>query len=99
MLAHTVIFWLKNDLSEDQRNAFREGLESLKGIEYSKGLYIGTPAATSDRPIIDKSYHFGITAVFDSMKNHDAYQIHPLHKAFLEKFVPLCEKIQVYDFD
>ena len=39
MLAHTVIFWLKNDLSEDQRNAFREGLESLKGIEYSKGLY------------------------------------------------------------
>ena len=55
MLSHIVVFWLKDDLSDAQRSAFREGLESLKAIESARNIYIGTPANTGDRPVIDKS--------------------------------------------
>lgn len=99
MLAHTVIFWLKDSLSDDQRNSFREGLESLKGIPHAKTICTGAPAGTGDRPIIDKTYSFGLTVLFDSMEDHDKYQVHPLHQAFLKKFVSLCSKITVFDFE
>jgi hypothetical protein len=99
MLAHTVIFWLKDNLSEDQRNNFREGLESLKGIPHAEAICAGAPAKTGDRPIIDKTYSFGLTVLFATVEDHDRYQVHPLHQAFLQKFVPLCSKITVFDFD
>ncbi|GEM_PF-2250575 len=46
MLSHIVIFWLKSDLAPDQITAFREGLESLKDIPCTQGVYVGTPANT-----------------------------------------------------
>ena len=33
MLIHSVFFWLKTELSAEQRASFVEGLESLGGIE------------------------------------------------------------------
>lgn len=99
MLSHIVLFWLKEDLTEAQAAAFRQGLESLKGIETSKGIYIGSPADTGDRPVIDKSYSFGLTVLFDSIRDQEVYQIHPLHQAFLKQFSGFWTRLQVYDFE
>ncbi len=71
MLSHIVVFWLKDDLSDAQRSAFRQGLESLKAIESVRGVYIGAPAKTGDRPVIDKSYSFALTVLFDTIQDHD----------------------------
>lgn len=98
MLVHTVIFWLKDELSEDEVAAFRSGLESLKRIEAARAVYVGSPAGTA-RPIVDNSYHFGLTTVFEDMAAHDAYQSHATHQAFLEKFAPCWKKVVVYDVD
>jgi hypothetical protein len=96
MLTHHVLFWLKADTSEDQKKAFRAGLESLSGIETIKSIYIGTPAPI-DRPVVDTTYTFSLVLVFEDLQGHDVYQVHPLHKTFLDNFRGLFEKVTIYD--
>ena len=98
MLVHTVIFWLRKDLGAAEREAFRaEGLESLRGISAVSELHIGTPAPIAPRPVVDASYSFALTAIFKDIAAHDAYQIDPVHKAFVERFKPCWERVQIYD--
>ena len=99
MLSHIVVFWLKDDLSDVQRAAFRQGLESLKGIESTRGLYIGSPAKTGDRPVIEKSYSLALTVLFDTIQDHDIYKVHPLHLGFLKQFNSFWSRVQVLDFE
>jgi hypothetical protein len=96
MLTHHVLFWLKPDTSEEKKQAFRMGLESLRPIESVKSMYIGTPSSI-DRPVVDTTYTFSLLILFDDLPGHDAYQVHPLHKAFLEEFRSLFEKVIIYD--
>jgi hypothetical protein len=99
MLVHTVLFWLKEDNSESQRAAFREGLESLRGISAVDTLYVGTPAATPVRPVIDTSYSFMLTVILRDLAAQDAYQEDPIHLAFVEKFKSFWDKVVIYDAD
>lgn len=96
MLTHHVLFWLKADTSEEQKQAFRGGLESLRGVETIKSIYIGTPAPIS-RAVVDTTYTFSLLTLFDDLAGHDVYQEHPIHKAFLDEFRVLFEKVVIYD--
>jgi len=96
MLAHHVLFWLKAGTSKDQKNAFHKGLASLENIETIKTLHIGTPAPI-ERAVVDTSYTFSLILFFDDLAGHDVYQIHPVHKAFLDEFRDLFEKVIIYD--
>ena len=97
MLVHSVYFWLKPETTAAQRAEFRAGLESLRGVRPVDALYIGAPAAIAERPVVDRSYTFALTAIFKDIAAHDAYQVDPLHKAFLDKFRALWTRVQVYD--
>ena len=98
MLVHTVIFYLRGDLTDSQRTEFREeGLESLRRIKAVQALYVGTPAAIPPRPVVDASYTFAITALFENVAAHDAYQVDPLHVAFVTRFKTYWTKVQIYD--
>ncbi|MGC6455491.1 MAG: Dabb family protein [Coraliomargaritaceae bacterium] len=99
MLVHTVLFWLKDELEEAQRSSFLQGLESLKGIESVEAVYIGTPAETTERPVIDTSYDYCLTVLLPDMAAHDAYQVDPLHSAFLEQFNTCWKAVKIYDAD
>jgi hypothetical protein len=96
MLTHHVLFWLKADTSEETKQSFKAGLESLQNIETIRSIYIGTPAPI-DRPVVDTTYTFSLLIVFDDLAGHDTYQVHPLHKTFLENFRVLFEKVVIYD--
>ena len=96
MLVHTVLFWLKEGLDDTQRQDFCAGLASLKAVESLKGCYVGTPS-TIDRPVVDTSYSFCLTTIFEDMAGHDIYQVHALHKAFLKKFNTYWDKVVIYD--
>lgn len=98
MLVHTVYFWIKKELSDAERAAFIKGVESLKDIPCAEAVYIGTPAATS-RPVIDRTYDIGLTVLLKDMEAHDAYQVDPLHVAFLESFRDKWERVVIYDAD
>lgn len=97
MLVHTVYFWLKPDLTAEQRADFRRGVESLAGIKAVEKIYVGTPAATQKRPIIDDSYSFALTVICRDVAAHDAYQIDPLHLKFVEQFKSYWIRVQIYD--
>lgn len=96
MLTHHVLFWLKADTTEEQKVAFKKGLESLEKVETIKSIYIGTPAPIS-RAVVDASYTFSLLIVFENLAGHDVYQVHPIHKAFLDSFRDLFEKVVIYD--
>jgi hypothetical protein len=96
MLVHHVVFWLKSDLSQDQKSLFVEKLTALKGIESLKFFQVGTPAST-DRPVIDRSYSYSLMTVFENMAGHDVYQVHALHQDFLSHCKTLWEKVVIYD--
>ena len=98
MLVHSVFFWLKADLSESQRTAFRAGVDSLAAIGSAEAVYIGTPS-TTDRPVIDRSYDIGLTVVLKDLAAHDAYQIDPIHRKFVDEFGGYWERVVIYDAD
>ena len=97
MLIHTVYFWLKRDLTDEQRKTFlEEGVNSLKNIDSTTAVYTGVPSET-DRPVIDRSYDVGLTVVLEDMAAHDAYQEDQIHLDFIERFKDYWIKVQIYD--
>ena len=96
-LIHHVFFWLKKPGSVAGRQQLMEGLKTLEGIKEVKKLLIGTPAATEQRGVVDNSYDVSELMYFDNIEGQNAYQVHPIHKAFIEKYSHLWEKVVVYD--
>ncbi len=96
MLSHHVLFWLKPETTEEQKIAFRKGLDSLVAVETVKSIHVGTPAPIS-RAVVDTTYTFSLVIMFENLEGHDVYQVHPVHKAFLEEFRQYFEKVVIYD--
>lgn len=93
---HTVYFWLHNPDSEADRQKLLEGLNMIEEIEHIREGYVGVPAPT-DREVIDSSYDFSITFIFDNMEEEQAYQNHPTHLKFVEEYEHLWNRVIVYD--
>ena len=98
MFVHNVIFWLRKDLSDASVKEFEAGIAMLAKLPSVHHGFIGKPAAT-DRPIIDRTYSYGLTVVFDDLAGHDAYQVHPDHLEFVEKNKGKWATVKIYDFE
>jgi hypothetical protein len=96
-LTHHVFFWLKNPGSKEDLNKLLAGLKTLSKIETVKKLYIGVPASTEKRDVVDNSYSASELMFFDDVEGQNVYQIHPIHKKFVEDCSHLWEKVIVYD--
>lgn len=96
MFVHSVFFWLKDEITLPQKMTFRAGLESLRMCDSVRALYVGVPASTN-RPVVDRSYTFALTVVFDDLEGHDAYQVHPMHKKFVDNFSSYWQRVLIYD--
>jgi hypothetical protein len=96
-LAHHVFFWLKNRDSKEDLNKLIEGLKTLEKIESVRKIHIGVPASTEQRPVVDSSYSASELIFFDDVAGQDIYQVHPIHKKFVEQYSHLWEKVIVYD--
>jgi hypothetical protein len=97
MLVHAVYFWLKPELTDAQRADFRRGVETLAGIDVVEKVYVGAPAATEKRPVVDHSYAVALTVLCRDVAAQNAYQVHPTHLAFVEKFKTFWTRVQIYD--
>jgi len=98
-MTHTVFFWLRPDLSADDRAAFEAGLRSLLAIPGASRAVIGKPAATPKREVIDDSYDWALELDFASLADQDVYQVHPIHTAFVESQKSKWDRVRVYDFE
>lgn len=99
MLAHTVIFWLDQQLSDTQTGAFEEGLASLCKIRSVRQGVWGKPGPTTPRPVIDRTYSYAITVTFDDVPGHDDYQVDSIHLKFVEKFSTFWTRLSIYDYE
>jgi hypothetical protein len=97
MLYHCVYFWLKPELTPAQRAEFRRGVETLKGIKAVDKLTIGVPAGTTKRPVIDHSYDVALIVECRDVAAEAAYQVDPIHLAFVENCKHLWNRVQIYD--
>ena len=97
MLVHTVYFWLKPELTEAQRADFRRGVASLGTIKAVQAVYVGQPAKTPKRPIIEDTYSIALTVICKDIAAHDAYQVDPVHLAFVNQFKTYWSRVQIYD--
>ena len=94
---HQVFFWLKNSGSVSDREKLSEGLQKLSSIPQIKKLYIGFPASTEKREVVDNSWDVSELMFFEDLTAQKTYQDHPLHQDFIQQYAHLWEKVIVYD--
>lgn len=91
-----VNFYLKPGLSAADIKKFEDGVSELGKIEAIQVFNLGKPASTN-RPVIDRSYSYCELTVFNSKEDHDIYQEHPIHLKFVEECKHLWEKVVIFD--
>ena len=96
-ILHQVFFWLKNPGAQADIDQLVEGLKTLRDIDEVHELQIGRPASTVKRDVVDNSFDVSELIHFKSVADQDAYQIHPVHKAFVEKYGHLWKTVKVFD--
>lgn len=96
MFVHHVFFWMKDDFTSDALTKFENGVTTLPLIELVKFGDVGKPASTN-RPIIERSYSYSLLLVFENKSAHDEYQTHPEHLKFIEDCSDLWNKVLIYD--
>jgi hypothetical protein len=97
MLIHAVFFWLKPGLDAAQRSRFRAEVRKLAAVRTIEKIYVGGPAPVPERGVTDRSFDVALTVVFKDAAAHDAYQIDPIHLAFVEGNKDLWTRVQVFD--
>ncbi len=98
MMVHSVFFWLRTDLAPAAISEFESGLASLTKVPVVRHGFWGRPAGT-DRPVIDRTYSYGLTLAFENRAGHDAYQEDPIHLAFVMRNKGKWNDIKIYDFE
>lgn len=96
MFVHTVFFWLNRPENPAERATLYAGLQALATIAEIKTAYVGV-AADTRRPVIDSSYDFSITFIFETPHQQDIYQKHPDHTKFIDTCAHTWKRVQVYD--
>ena len=95
MFSHVVIFRLKSEITSEQRQFFLKTLETLRAVPAV--LFDIAAPAPSERPVVQTDYDYQLTTVFVDQAQHDTYQVHPLHKAFIAECAPLWENVRIFD--
>lgn len=97
-MKHIVFFWLKNPDSANDRAAFETAIQKLMDENPQKVVsYLGTPAPTENRDVVDQSYTYCYIMTFPSVEAQEAYQTDPTHTRFVDEASHLWEKVVVYD--
>jgi hypothetical protein len=96
-LTHHVFFWLKDPSSKEDLGKLLQGLQTLEQIETVRKIYIGVPASTEIRDVVDSSFSASELLFFDDAAGQKIYQDHPLHKKFVDDCSHLWQKVIVYD--
>ncbi|HVF96521.1 MAG TPA: Dabb family protein [Flavisolibacter sp.] len=96
-IIHHVFFWLKNPGSKEDLQRLLAGLKTLKQIKTVRQLYVGVPASTEKRDVVENSYQVSELMFFDDLAGQAVYQEDPIHKKFIADCSHLWSKVVVYD--
>jgi hypothetical protein len=96
-IVHYVLFWLREDLTEQEVKDFENFFKELTRIPDIKSLSYGRAAATHPRPVVDNSFTYNLIVVFDSLKEVGVYENHPIHLEAIKNYSHLWTKVVVHD--
>ena len=71
-MAHTVYFWLKDGLTQEELSSFETGVQQLENAFTVRRIFVGKPAATPSRGVVDNSFDYSLVLWFDDVAGHDA---------------------------
>ena len=95
---HVVLFKVRAaDREAASAELVRDVREMLAPLPTVKGIWIGSPAPTNTRPIVDANYDVGILLLFEDLKGLQEYLDHPTHVAFAKKHDTRAE-VRAFDF-
>ena len=97
MLQHTVYFYLNEDVTEEEKQQFEEGLEALLAIDTVYKSEIGIPSDTPERDVTDHSFGYSIFTWFETIEDYNVYAEHPDHLEFIDTYSSLWADVKVYD--
>lgn len=96
-IIHSVYFWLKEDLTDEETADFLNFFEALKKVPGIASYYIGKPAPTTPRDVVDNSFAYHWLVTFDTLDDINMYETHPDHIAAAEKYSKYWTKVEVKD--
>jgi len=99
MLSHIVIFWTnpaQPDAAVELLAGANQLLKNIPGVlQFHAGQMVSSP-----RPVVEQSYQVALNLIFPDRPAEQAYQKHPQHVEFVEKYVKrLVKRLVVYDFE
>lgn len=94
-IIHQVYFWLHKEA--DLEEFLRDAVPMLGRCKDVTQFYMGTPAPTERREVVDHSFHVSCSLFFDSLAGQAAYQQDPLHLEFIAKYSSFWKTVKVYD--
>lgn len=96
-LRHVVILMFKPAATKTQINQIEQDFSGLKAkIPQVADIEWGTNVSPEN---LAKGYTHCFLVTFKNSTNRDAYLVHPEHKKFVEKLLPLTEQVFVIDFN
>jgi len=99
-MQHHVYFWLKEEFkNEAGRAKFEQGMQLCVEVKSVKDGGWGKQAATADRGVTDKSWDYALCCTFDSVDDHNAYQVDPQHDVFVDTCKDMWEKVTIMDVE
>lgn len=97
-LIHNAHFWLRKDLSAEDRATFEKEVRLLSQLAYLERGFAGPPAATERRPVTDHTFDFATSLHFKTLADHDFYQKDcPDHARFVSTCKSFWERVVIYD--
>ena len=98
MLVHTVFFWMKKNAPKSAAKQTIQDAKKYLNSTTVKHLWAGPPAGTEARDVVNATYDAGLTVIFDTLADHDAYQEDPQHQVFIRRNKKNWLRVEVYDF-
>ena len=95
MITHIVLFKLTNPTAENLTTTLNKLLSMDGKIDLLRHLEAGVDVVRSER-----SYDIALTTRFDSLKDLQAYQIHPYHAGeVIPHMKAVCSSIAAVDYE
>lgn len=99
MFSHIVIFWTDPALPGAADELIAGANRLLKNIPGVLQFHVGK-MVLSERPVVEQSYQVALNLIFSNRQAAQAYQTHPQHVEFIERYVKrFVRKLVVYDFE
>ena len=98
MLAHIVYFTL-HDASPAKIDALVAACHRYLSRHPGTVFYAAGSLADLAREVNDRAFHVGLHVIFADRAAHDAYQVHPEHKQFIEEQKANWKQVRVFDSD